>query len=94
MNRRKQAENIRKRNAELNQQLDELRQRLKDKPQTDKLIFELEQIKDEWLNALQDLNDKREKYDSLISDMMEIKKIMKATGYKIKIPWYRKFKRK
>lgn len=87
-------ENIRRRNAELNLQLNELRQKMKDAPQAEKLIDELKQIKNQWLAALQDLNEKREKYDSLISDMMEIKKIMKATGYRIKIPWYRRFKRK
>lgn len=96
MNKSKQADIIRKRNAELSQQLDELRFKLEFDSQLNKegyqrakdLINDLEHIKQEWIFALDDLNDKREKYSDLISDLQNIKHIMVDMGFKI--PLYKK----
>ena len=96
MDRSKQVEAIRKRNAELTKQLENARFELEFNSQLNMkgyqhakdLISELEQIKQEWTLALDDLNDKREKYSLLIADLQEIKKIMINRGFKI--PWYKK----
>ena len=76
MNRKKQTDILRKRTAELaaqndklNTQLNELRSKLDAQPESKKLIEELEGIKTDWLRALQDLNDKRERYANLIADL-------------------------
>lgn len=97
MNRSKQADAlIRKRNAELTEQLERMRFELEFNSQLNMngyqrakdLISELEQVKQDWTFALDDLNDKREQYSLLIADLQEIKKVMINRGFKI--PWYRK----
>lgn len=96
MDRLKQIETVRKRNAELTKQLDNARFELEYNSQLNmkgyqcakNLIAELEQIQREWMAALDDLNDKREKYSVLIAELQEIKKIMISTGFRI--PWYKK----
>ena len=96
MDRSKQIEAIRKRNAELTKQLEDARFKLEFNSQlnmkgyqrAEDLIDELEKIKQDWTSALDDLNDKREKYSLLIADLQEIKKIMTNMGFKI--PWYKK----
>lgn len=96
MNRQKQMDIIRKKNAELSKQLDDMRFKLEFDSQLNSegyqrakdLINDLEKIKQEWLLTLDDLNDKREKYSYLISDLQKIKNIMVGMGFKI--PWYKK----
>ena len=96
MNNVKQADVIRKRNAELTKQLEDLKFQLEFNSQLNMkgyqnakdLINDLEQIKRDWISALDDLNDKRMKYSELISDLQKIKNIMASNGFKI--PWYKK----
>lgn len=96
MDRSKQIETIRKRNVELTQRLKDAEFKLEFNSQLNMegyqrakdLICELEKIKEDWTMALNDLNDKREKYSNLISDLQEMKKIMISMGFKI--PWYKK----
>ena len=96
MGKYKQIEAIRKRNAELTEQLDNARFELEHNSQLNMngyqrakdLIGELEAIKQEWIIALEDLNKRKEKYTLLIADLQEIKKIMTKMGFKI--PWYKK----
>jgi chromosome segregation ATPase len=96
MDKSKQVEAIRKRNSELTKQLEDIRFELEFNSQLNTkgyqrakdLIEELEQIKQDWTLALEDLNDKREKYSILIADLQKIKKIMTNMGFKI--PWHKK----
>ena len=96
MDRSKQMETIRKRNAELTQKLKDAEFKLEFNSQLNMkgyqrakdLIGELEQIKQDWIIALNDLNEKSEEYSNLISYLQEIKKIMINMGFKI--PWYKK----
>lgn len=96
MNGVKQIEKIRKRNAELSKQLDDMRFKLEFDSQLNMngyqrakdLIDDLERIKNDWIVSLDDLNDKRIKYSYLITDLQEIKNIMVNMGFKI--PWYKK----
>lgn len=96
MNKLKQVDVVRKRNAELTKQLDDMRFKLEFDSQLNMqgyqrakdLINDLEKIKHNWINALDDLNDKRAKYDCLINELQEMKKAMVSIGFKI--PWYRK----
>lgn len=96
MNKSKQIDMIRKRNVELTEQLEDMRFQLefnsqlntKGYQQAKDLIYDLEKIKHEWLSALDDLNNKREKYSELIADLQNIKNIMTSRGFKI--PWHKK----
>lgn len=96
MNESKRIEMIRKRNAELTKQLDDMRFKLEFNLQLNTegykrakdLICDLEKIKQDWIEALYDLNDKRNKYDCLINDLQAMKNIMVSMGFKI--PWRNK----
>lgn len=96
MNNLKQINAIRKRNAELTKQLNDMRFKLEFDSQLNMngykrakdLIDDLEKIKQDWMLSLNDLNDKRMKYSYLIADLQEIKNIMVSMGFKI--PWYKK----
>lgn len=100
MDRIKQAELIRKRNAELTRQLNEMKERLRLENQAneyrnkraDDLISELEDIQKEWVTALNDINNQRDELYSLINDVKEIKNILINTVLKAKIPDYEKIK--
>ena len=84
MDNNKQIENIRKRNMELNKQIDDLKYMLKHHKQLNtesyqtakELIEELEKIREEWLETLQRLHDKEIEYQSLISDIMKVRDIL------------------
>lgn len=84
MDNNKQIENIRKRNMELNKQIDDLNHMLEyhkqlnsESYQTAKeLIADLEKIREEWLEALKRLHDKEIEYQSLISDLMKVRDIL------------------
>lgn len=96
MNKLKQIDVIRKRNVELTKQLDDMRFMLEFNSQLNMegyqcakdLINDLEKIKHDWILALYDLNNKKEKLDCLITDLQTIKNIMVNMGFKI--PWYKK----
>ena len=96
MNNVKQIDAIRKRNAELTKQLEDIKFKLEFNSQLNMdgyqqakdLINDLEKIKQNWMSTLNDINDKRTQYAILIYDLQEIKKIMYNMGFKI--PWYRK----
>lgn len=100
MNKQKQIDLIRKKNAELSQQLDDMRFKLEFDSQLNRngyqrakdLIDDLEKIKQDWGFAVNDLNDKREIYSDLISELQKIKNIMASMGFKI--PWYRRIMNK
>lgn len=100
MNNLKQIDTIRKRNAELTKQLDDLKFKLDFNEQLNMngykqakdLIVDLEKIKQDWESSLADLNDKRNKYSELIVELQEIKNIMNSMGFKI--PWHKKIKHK
>lgn len=84
MDNNKQIENIRKRNIELNKQIDDLKLKLEyhkelntESYQTAKdLIADLENIREEWTQTLQRLHDVESEYQGLLSDMKEIKENM------------------
>lgn len=93
MDRIKQAELIRKRNAELTLQLNEIKENLeqekrfneyKNKRATN-LISELESMQKEWVESLNDINNQRDELYSLINDVKEIKNILTNTILKAKI---------
>lgn len=96
MNKVKQVDTIRKRNAELNKQLEDLKFKLEFNSQLNMngyqhakdLIEDLEKIKQDWISALVDLNNKKEQYVKLIDDLQKIKSIMIGMGFKV--PWYKK----
>lgn len=100
MNKDKRLELVRKHNSELTKQVEDLRFQLDYKTQLNsesydkakQLICELEAIKDEWIKCLAEVEKQREKYDKLISELKDMKKMMKKMGPKI--PLYRKFKNK
>lgn len=91
MNNVKQIDMIRKRNTELVKQLDDLKFQLEFNSQLNMngyrrakdLIEDLEKIKQDWLLALDDLNNKRMEYSKLISDLQKIKNIMTDNKFKI-----------
>lgn len=96
MNNVKQIDSIRKRNAELTKQLEDLKFTLEFNSQLNMngyqqakdLINDLENIKQNWISALNDINDKRLQYSILINDLQSIKNIMTSMGFKI--PWYKR----
>ena len=91
---------IRKRNAELTKKIDDMKFELEFNSQLNmnshqrakSLIDDLEKIKQEWELVLDDLNDKREKYYNLITDLQVIKNVMVDKGFRI--PWHRKITNK
>ena len=96
MDRFKKINMIRKRNAELTKQLEDIRFKLEFDSQLNMegykrakdLIEDLEKIKKDWLIALNDIDNKRMEYSYLINDLQSIKNIMINMGFKI--PWYKK----
>lgn len=91
MDKMKQIDLIRKRNKELSKQLNDLKFKLEfdsqfnaeGYKQAKDLIQDLEKIKSEWLQALNDLQNAKLKYSFLIKNLQEIKKLMGDIGYKI-----------
>ena len=96
MNKTRQIDTVRKRNAELSKELDDLKFKLDYNSQLNMngyqrakdLIGELEKIKQDWLSVLIDLENKKNQYDELIKDLQKIKSIMTSMGFKI--PWYKR----
>lgn len=56
----------------------------------DELSEVLDKIYSEWIDLINELEDKRWEYDRLLSDLEMIKIIMHNNG--VKIPWYKKIK--
>lgn len=96
MNKKKQMDVIRKRNAELNKELDDLKIELamntqlnmESYEQAKDLIACLEQIKADWLKSLEEIQNARVEYSFLIDELKNIKKIMTGMGFKI--PFHKK----
>lgn len=72
---------IRQRNIELSQEIEELKSQIDviigvnadSVSRANELIMELEEIKRNWLKALEDVCKQRDKYDELIMEMKEFK---------------------
>lgn len=79
MNSTKTIDLLRKRNAQMQEELDKLRD-LNNKSENDTeekkvtdLITELEKIKTDWFEALDKLNAQRKEYDTLIEEVKQIR---------------------
>ena len=96
MNNKKKIETIRRRNADLNKQLEEMKFKIdfdsslnmKGYEHAKELISELEPIKLKWNKELIELENKKNEYCNLIDDLNKIKKTMYDIGFKV--PWYKK----
>ena len=84
MNDTKTIELLRKRNAQMQEELDrlkELRTKQEDNApenkKISKLITDLENIRTEWMNILEELNQDREEYIALIDDLRTVRKAFK-----------------
>lgn len=80
----KTIELLRKRNTQLQEELDRLKElHLKQEsnaPESKKvseLITDLENIRTEWMNILEELNQDREEYIALIDDLRTVRKAFK-----------------
>ena len=77
---------------ELMKEIEDVKQQLasvaQSKSRANELIARLEKIEAEWTKALDDLNMKKQRYDTLIRDLEKAKRIMENMGFKI--PWYKK----
>lgn len=96
MDRKKEVELIRKRNAELTQQLDDFKFKLEFDSQLNMegykrakdLITDLEKIKKDWLDTLERLKEKEYEYDDLLAILKQSGTIMHEMGFKI--PWHKR----
>ena len=97
MDRGKQIDLIRKRNTQLNEQLDKVKFELEYDRLLNRegykhakdLIAELEDIKKRWTEALDDLKNKQDEDQMLVDD---IKKLRDRMSDEVgKIPWYRRW---
>lgn len=87
---------IRKRNATLNQQLEDLKQKLDFDKQLNmdgykhakELIADLERIKENWNKNLLELEKHKIEYAFLIAELKKVKSTMASVGFKI--PLYKK----
>lgn len=83
MNNTRTIELLRKRNTQLQEELDRLKEvnaKHSDKPEDKKiseLISDLENIRKEWMNILEELNQDREEYIALLDDLRTIRKSFK-----------------
>ena len=92
----KRIEILRKKNQELQEQLDWVLKELdinndetfREKELTGKLIEELESIKNEWTFEVNELKKYKDEYIALINELKEMKKIMLDGN--ITTPWYKK----
>lgn len=91
MNKLKQIDIIRKRNAELTEELENMRFKLEFDSQLNTesykyakdLICDLEKIKSEWLEIIEDLNEKSVEYSYLISELKAVRDVVRSMGFKI-----------
>ena len=97
MDRGKQIDLIRKRNAQLNEQLDKVKFELEYDRLLNRegykhakdLIAELEDIKKRWNEALDDLRNKQDEYQMIVDDIKKLRDRM-SNGV-VKVPWYRRW---
>ena len=103
MDRGKQIDLIRKRNTQLNEQLDKVKFELEYDRMLNRegykyakdLISELEDIKKRWIEALEDLKNKQDEYQMLVDDIKRLRDRMSngvggVNGVR-KVPWYRRW---
>lgn len=84
MNDTKTIELLRKRNTQMQEELDRLKElRIKqenndpENKKISKLITDLENIRKEWMSILEDLNQDRKEYITLIEDLRTIRETFK-----------------
>lgn len=93
MDKKKQIDLIRKRNAELLSQVEDLKFKIdfdtqlnmEGYKQAKDLINDLEKIKLEWLDNLEQIKEYRIQYSLFLDDLKNIKNIMLNMGFKIPI---------
>ena len=73
----KQEKILRERNAQLQKELDILKEQAMN-PRIDAIIHELEEIREEWKENLEKLMHEREQYASLINDLKTVKEAMNS----------------
>ena len=101
MDRGKQIDLIRKRNTQLNEQLENAKFALEYDRMLNRegykhakdLIAELEDIKKRWTEALDDLKNKQDEYQMLVDDIKKLRDRMSAgvVGKVRKVPWFRRW---
>lgn len=73
----KQEKILRERNAQLQKELDILKEQAMN-PRIDAIIHELEEIREEWKENLEKLMHEREQYASLVNDLKTVKETMNS----------------
>jgi len=73
----KQEKILRERNAQLQKELDILKEQAMN-PRIDTIIHELEEIREEWKENLEKLMHEREQYASLVNDLKTVKEAMNS----------------
>lgn len=88
----KKTEFVRKRNAELLQELNDLKQRFEmdsfERKKIEVLSKELERIKEEWSAINKELVKRNQQYTELISDLRGMKSIMLKMSFGL--PWHKR----
>ena len=79
---------LKKRNIILSNQLEETRKKLQDidSEKIVPLIDEIEQLRTQFIEAIEDLNRAKKRYNTLNQELIEIKQSFQI----FRIPWYRK----
>lgn len=73
----KQERILRERNAQLQKELDILKEQAMN-PRVDAIVHELESIRDEWKENLDKLIHEREQYASLVNDLKTVKEALSS----------------
>lgn len=68
---------LRERNAQLQKELDILKEKAMN-PRVDAIVHELESIRDEWKENLDKLIHEREQYASLVNDLKTVKEALSS----------------
>lgn len=68
---------LRERNAQLQKELDILKEQAMN-PRVDAIVHELESIRDEWKENLDKLIHEREQYASLVNDLKTVKEALSS----------------
>lgn len=92
MNYDKRIESVRRRNAELLQELGDLKQRVDmdsfERKRIENLLEELERISNEWNSIIKELRIRSEQYNSLTDELRGMKSIMLKMGFGL--PWHKR----
>lgn len=86
----KQNQTILRQNHEIENLKEKISQLEINTTKKDDLTETLDNINTEWINLINELEDKRLEYERLFSDLKAIKNIMRNS--RVKIPWYKKIK--